>query len=289
MGHGQQKSVILWPVTRCIGKINWVIALLYYFCTKQLRLHHNMKKNLSVTFTLLIVFTVFGANAQDVPVGKNYLGIYAGVSQPLGDFKNTNYYNNQSGLARQSITYGINWAHYFNKHIAGVIDLSFQDQGRPSSDALQGLSAGYNADFNAQSTTVTITQRFQNFNILLGPQYSFYFGKFSFDVGASAGLLKSYDTPEYEINVYKQVVSSTTLESTTFYQRSSHASAFAYSGNIGLHYNVSDGFGFAFNAKYVNCAGITITNESNTYTNGRLVTKQPITVAQATLGLFFHF
>lgn len=248
-----------------------------------------MKKNLSITFTLLIVFTVFGAKAQEVPVGKNYLNIYAGVSQPVGDFKKVDYYNNQAGMARQSVTYGINWAHYFTRHIAGVVDFSFQDQGRPSSDALQALSAGYNADFNAQSTTVTVTQRFQNFNILLGPQYSFYFGSFSFDVGASAGLLKSFDTPEYEINVYKQIVSSTTLESTTFYQRSSHASALAYSGNIGLHYNVSDGFGFVFMGKYVASGGIAITNESNPYTNGRLVTKQPINVLQGTLGVFFHF
>ncbi len=248
-----------------------------------------MKKNLSILFTLIIAFIGLSTQAQDVPAGKNYLGFYAGVSQPLGDFKKVDYYDNQAGMARQSVTYGVNWAHYFTKHIAGVIDLSFQDQGRPSSDALQALSAGYNADFSAQSTTVTITQRFQNFNVLLGPQYSVYFGSFSFDVGVSAGLLKSFDTPEYEINVYKQVVSSTTLESTTFYQRSSHASAFAYGGNIGLHYNVSDGFGFAFNAKYVNCAGVAVTNDSNPYTNGRLVTKQPITVAQATLGLFFHF
>ena len=232
---------------------------------------------------------MLGAQAQDVPVGKNYLGIYAGISQPLGDFKKVDYYDNQAGMARQSVTYGINWAHYFSKHIAGVIDFSFQDQGRPSSDALQALSAGYNADYNAQSTTVTITQRFQNFNILLGPQYSFYFGSFSFDVGASAGLLKSFDTPEYEINVYKQLVNSTTLESTTFYQRSSHASAFAYSGNIGLHYNISDGFGFALSGKYVSCSGIAITNESNPYSNGRLVTKQPINVLQGTFGLFFHF
>jgi len=248
-----------------------------------------MKKNLTILFTLVIAFIATNVQAQDIPPGKNFLGLYAGISQPVGVFKSTDYYDNQAGLARQSVTYGISWAHYFTKHVAGVIDFSFQDQGRPSSDALQGLSNGYNADFNSETTTVTITQRYQNFNILLGPQYSFFFGKFSLDLGASAGLLKSFDTPEYEVNVYKQQISSTTVESTTFYQRSSHASAFAYSGNIGLKLNLSEGFGFALNAKYVGCDGIAITNESNTFTNGRLQTKQPINVVQGTLGIFFHF
>ncbi|OCX50272.1 hypothetical protein BEL04_23470 [Mucilaginibacter sp. PPCGB 2223] len=248
-----------------------------------------MKKNITILFTLFIALITVNVQAQDAPVGKNYLGIYLGISQPMGVFKSTDYYNNNAGMARGNVTYGISWAHYFTKHVAAIADISFQDQGRPSSDVLQTLSGGYNSDFNAQSTTVTVTERYQNLNLLLGPQYSFYFGKFSFDIGASAGLLKSFDTPEYEVNVYKQLVSSTTLESTTFYQRSSRASAFAYSGHAGLHLNLSDGFGFALTGKYVGCDGIAITNESNPYSNGRLVTKQPINVWQSTLGIFFHF
>ncbi|WP_448701594.1 hypothetical protein ACFGVR_05220 [Mucilaginibacter sp. AW1-3] len=249
-----------------------------------------MKKNITILFTLFIAFITVNVQAQDAPpAGKNYLGVYMGLSHPLGAFKNSDYYDNHAGFAKNGITYGINWAHYFSKHIAGVIDLSFQDQGRPTTDELQALSAGYNADYNAQSTTVSVTSRFQNYNILLGPQYSYFFGDFSLDVGVSAGLLKSLNTPEYELSVYKVAVGSTSGTSQIFYQRSSNASAFAYSGTIGLHYNVSSGFGFALTGKYVGSEGIAITNESNPYTVGRLVTKQPIDVLQGTFGIFFHF
>jgi len=248
-----------------------------------------MKKNITILFTLVIAFIATNVQAQEIPPGKNYLGLYMGVSEPVGVFKNTDYYNNNAGFAKRGITYGINWAHYFTKHIAAVADISFQDQGRPTTDELQTLSDGYNADYKAQSTTVSVTQRYQNFNFLLGPQYSFYFGDFSFDLGVSAGLLRSTDTPEYELTVYKTTVGTTTGTTQIFYQRSSPGSAFAYSGNIGLHYSVSSVFGFSLTGKYVGSEGITINNESNPYTVGRLVTKQPINVMQTTFGIFFHF
>jgi len=248
-----------------------------------------MKTILTLLFTSIIITTAFTTQAQDKPTGpKSYIGFYGGVSDPKGDFASTDYYNNSSGLANLGVTYSISGARYLFKNLAIAGTISFSDQGRPTSDALQGLANGYIADFKtAESSNVVITQRYQNLNLLLGPQYTFVFGGLNIDLGVSGGLLKSFNTPEYLTTILITGLTTTTPTSTTFTQKSSSAAAFAYSGTLGLRYNVSDGFGLALRGEYVNCSGINI--ETDNYTQGRHVTKQPISVLQGTFGFYFNF
>jgi hypothetical protein len=246
-----------------------------------------MKQLSTLLFTFFTTTIVFNAQAQNKTTGPaSYIGFYGGVSKPIGDFGSTNYYNNSAGMASLGTSFSVTGARYIYKNWAIAGSISYADQGRPSSEALQGLSDGYNADFKAGSTTVSITERYQNLNLLLGPQYTLVYGSLNIDLGLSAGLIKSFDTPQYLVTTTSLGVSPVT---TSFTQNSSTTSAFAYSGSVGVRYNLSDGFGLGLTGAYIGSSGFKVTTDGDTFTNGRLVTKQPFSVLNGTFGMYFNF
>src|SRR3569832_1977663 len=74
-----------------------------------LNTHHMYSNNIKRIFTTLIIaffaFIASRANAQDAQV-KSYFGFFGGVSNPLGEFKKADYYDNKSGFAKIGLTYG---------------------------------------------------------------------------------------------------------------------------------------------------------------------------------------
>ncbi|HEY0245323.1 MAG TPA: outer membrane beta-barrel protein [Mucilaginibacter sp.] len=242
-------------------------------------------KNFSILFLFAIGFLAsFTAKAQT----QNYISLYGGASIPTGQFSNADYgtlhnENNKAGYAKTGATFGLDAAFYLHSNwaIGGVI--SYQDQGRLSQKDVQNLSAGYTDAFAVDESTVTATKRYQNLNILVGPQYSFVFSKLTLDLRAEAGLIKSFSTPELKV-----VLEDPTDPAQTFYQRSSTSSAFAYGASAGLRYRLGSSWGLNLKGSYIGSDGFDITNENRRINAGRLVTKQSVSEIQTTLGLTFQ-
>ncbi|HEY0177996.1 MAG TPA: hypothetical protein VGC08_16555 [Pedobacter sp.] len=242
-----------------------------------------MRKYLFILSVVLFTFTIFDAQAQV----KSYIGFFGGLSTPTGNFAKSDYgeiyhENNKAGYAKNGFTFGVDGAWYLYKNLAIACTISYQDQGRLSQKDVQNLSAGFTDGFAVDNSTVTATKRYQNLNVLVGPQYSFVFcPKFIMDVRVVGGLIKSFATPETQVDLEDD-------PSHTFYQRSSTASAFAYGAGLGFRYSLTHKVGLALRGNYINSDGLTITNDNRVINAGRLVTKQPVSEIQTTLGLTFN-
>lgn len=241
-----------------------------------------MKKTLIIISTAFISLISLNASAQL----KSYLGVFGGISTPTGEFKKADYgeiyhENNKAGYAKNGFTIGLDGAYYFHKNWAVAGTISYQDQGQLNSSDVQNLSAGYTEGFGVDQSAVTSSKRYKNLNVLVGPQYTFVFNKLYVDLRANAGIIKSFSTPEID------VVLTDDDKDYPFTQHSSTATAFAYGGSAGLRYSFSKCIGLALKENYINSPGIKIDNDNRNNSAGRLVTKQPISEFQTTLGLTF--
>jgi hypothetical protein len=243
-----------------------------------------MKKYIILISAVLITLTTFKAKAQE----KSYWDIFGGVSVPTGQFANSDYGaflhdNNKAGFAKTGLTFGLDGAWYVHNNWAIAATISYQDQGQLSATDAHTLAAGYQNAFGVDQGAATSTKRYQSLNVLVGPQYSFYFSKFAVDLRANAGLIKSFSTPQIDIVITDAGIAY------PFSQESSKASAFAYGGSADLRYNFTKKLGIVLKENYVASSGIDITNTQRVNNAGRLDTKQPITILQTTLGLNFNF
>ena len=244
---------------------------------------------MKITFTLLsaifITLISFSAEAQDdKQYVKSYISIMGGISNPSGDFKQTNYYNNDAGFAKKGVTFGLEGAYYLYKNFGIGVNFSFQDQGELTFNDAQALATGYNASYVKDNTTVTAVNRYHNLSLMLGPQYSFLYKKFTLDLRAEGGYIKSSSTPN--ISVAFDNSDNTTQ---TITQLSSTAKAFGYGGLAGLRYRFADNWDVGIRGTYLKSNGIDIKNAGPTITTGRLVTKLPIEVIQTTASITLRF
>lgn len=244
-----------------------------------------MKKLIIIAIAAFISAITIKAQAQQ----KNYWGVFGGVSMPSGEFGSSDYgdfghENNKAGFAKTGYTFGLDGAWYIKKtNWAIAATLSYQDQGQLNAQDVQTLAAGYQDAFGVDQGAVTSTKRYQNLNVLVGPQYSWFFSKLAVDLRANIGWLKSFSTPQ--INV---VVTDDDIDH-PFAQESSKASAFAYGGSADLRYSLGKSLGLVLKENYVGSTGLAITNTERVNNAGRLDTKQPVNVFQTTLGLNFGF
>jgi hypothetical protein len=237
-----------------------------------------MKKiltSLTIAFTLLMAM---GAKAQV----KSYFGFFGGVSIPQGNFSSVDYDNNKSGFAKKGLTYGLDGAYYFSKNFGIGASITYQDNGELNQNDADSLAAGYTKSYGSDQSIVTAQNRYQTVNILLGPQYTFTYGKFLFDIRPSVGIIKIFSTPESNV-----LLSGITDQTGTFYQRGASATVLAYGGNLSLRYKLSDNLFLTLRGAYINSTGPSITNDDRTHEIGRYVTKLPITAINTTLGLSF--
>lgn len=233
------------------------------------------------------LFTVISVSVQAQT--RSYIGLFGGASIPTGQFSNKDYgtlynENNKAGYAKTGPVFGLDGAYYFHKNIAIGGLISYQDQGQLSKADVENLSAGYTDAFAVGESTVTSSERYSNLTALLGPQYSFMFDKLTVDVRLEAGLIKSFKTPELKI-----VLEDPQDPAQTFYQRSSKSTAFAYGASAGLRYALGPHFDVGVKGNFVHSEGFEVKNENRRVTAGRLVTKQPVSYVQTTLGLNYNF
>ncbi|MGZ3750507.1 MAG: outer membrane beta-barrel protein [Mucilaginibacter sp.] len=239
-----------------------------------------MKKTFTLfTLAFLLLLTV-SVKAQV----KSYVGFFGGLSTPQSDFAKTDYSNNKAGFAKTGVTFGLDGAYYFYKNLGIGATIAFHDQGELNSTDANTLATGYTASFAADQSTVTAVDRYHYTSALLGPQYSFTYGKFIFDLRASAGILKVSSTPSTQIALVGVID-----QTKTFSQQSASATVLGYGGNLGIRYKLSDGVTLALRGAYIDSQGPSITNNNRTTDIGRIVTRQPITALQTTIGLTFGF
>lgn len=236
---------------------------------------NHMKKTFTSLSIIFLIFISFSASAQV----KSYIGLYGGYSSPQGDFAKSTYDNNQSGFAKRGVTIAVDGAVYFYKNLAVGATISFQDQGKLDYNNVFALASGYTSSFSADGTTVTAVNRYHNWNILLGPQYSFQYGQFILDLRASAGIIKNVSTPDYTV-----YVTGVPAQSATFYQRNSSGTIFGYAGNMGLRYKLGNSWTFGIKGSYIQSPGFNVSNQGRTLNTGRLQTKQPVSEFQTTFG-----
>lgn len=246
-----------------------------------------MKQIFTLLTAALLMLITFNARAQDASSDddkpaklRSYISIFAGQSRAMGDFKKTDYSNPKSGFAKNGFVFGIDGAVYFYKHFAIGYTLSKQDQGNLTYDDDQKLSQGYTTDFKADGSTVTADKRYRSYNFLLGPQYTFVYHRFSFDIRASAGAIKNKATPSVAV-----AISGVKAQTATFTQQSSNGTAFAYGGSAAIKFDMGVGWGLSLKGNYINSKGPDITTTGRTSNLGRIVTKQPMTEGQLVLGL----
>jgi len=243
---------------------------------------NNIKKiftTVSIAFFVLVASNVY---AQDQNQQKSYFGFFGGVSNPMGDFKKADYYNNKAGFAKKGLTYGLDGAWYFHKNLAIGASITYQDNGELNQANADSLASGYTNSFSADQATTVATKRYQTVNILLGPQYTIAKGKFLLDLRASAGIIKIFSTPETST-----LLSDVPQQTALFYQRSANATILGYSGTAALRFKLSENVFLTARAAYLYSPGPSITNDGRTVNLGRLVTKQPFNTLNTTIGLNF--
>src|ERR1700722_14849357 len=152
-----------------------------------------MKKNFTILSAILITLFSLTAKAQDdKPEAKSYMALFGGLSIPTGSYASTAYSNNNSGFAKKGETFGFDFGIYLHKNLGIGITLAYQDQGELDSTDVQNLANGYNSSFFKNQTSVTAVGRHTNLTFMAGPQYSFLYKNFTFDLRAQAGVIKSF-------------------------------------------------------------------------------------------------
>ncbi|QQL49567.1 hypothetical protein [Mucilaginibacter ginkgonis] len=216
----------------------------------------------------------------------SYIGLFGGLSSPLGDFKSTDYNNNKSGYAKRGINFGLDGAVYFYKNLAIGATVSYQDQGQFSQDDATNISTGYAVSYKADGATGSITGRYQSYAFLIGPQYSIPVWKgFVVDLRAFGGALTTTTTPEITMQL-----NGAPAQTAAFYQRSAKGSSLAYGGSAAIRYRVDDTFSFVLKGNYLQSEGPHVNSDAiNNPAAARYVTRQPYNAFQTTLGIDFSF
>jgi len=170
-----------------------------------------------------------------------------------------------------------------HKNFGFGVTFTYQDQGELDAADAQNIANGYNSFFGKEQTTATTVGRYQNINLLAGPQYSFVIKKFTLDLRADAGVIKSFQTPTIT------VVFDYASNGETFTQFSSGSLAVAYGGSASLRYAFSDAWDVGFRINYVDTNGLKIENTGNPDTGGRFQTQLPVNVLQSTFSILLKF
>ncbi len=239
-----------------------------------------MKRYFTIITFAALLFTSLNVSAQV----KSYISLFGGMSNPQGNYGSTSYSNNQSGFAKKGVTFGIDGAVYVYKNLGIGYTFSFQDQGKLNYTDTYNLAQNYTTSYNATSTTVNAYDRFHNFNLMVGPQYSFTYSKFILDIRAFGGLVDVTSTPETQVELL-----GVPQQSAYFYQRRSHGILLGYGASGGIRYKLSDNLSIGVKVAYIASPGPKVTTDGRTENLGRYVTSLPVNELQTTLGLSLNF
>lgn len=232
-----------------------------------------MKRILSA---LLIIVAALNADAQ------SFIGVTGGLSLPGGNYSKGDYNNDKSGFAKSGFNVGITGAYFFKKShwgVGGVVSLTHF--GFKNS---QGLADGYKDAFDVDSATVYIKGSNQSVNVLVGPYYSFDFGKFNLDLRLLGGVVNA-TLPGNEVYLEDGI-------DNRLLQKKSTATAFGWQGGAALRYTVCSHIGILLGVDYFySKPDFSIDNENRPVNAGRKIEgyKEAISGLQTNLGVVYTF
>lgn len=233
--------------------------------------------------SLLAISTVLPAQDKKPvkPTGKSFIAITGGVSTVSGNYSKGDYYNSQSGFAKDGFNLGLTGAWFFKNSNWGIGGHFFYTHYGFNNS--KGMAEGYKEDFDLDSTTVYIKGQNQTLNFLVGPYYNFSFGKLQLDIHALVGLTHA-TLPGNEVYLEDGIGNQ-------LIQRKATAGALGLEGGFNLKYSLTNHFGVLIGANY-NYAkpDFDIVNENRKVVAGRKVDKynEPIAGIQGNIGVFYQ-
>ncbi|HSZ24569.1 MAG TPA: outer membrane beta-barrel protein [Cytophagaceae bacterium] len=217
---------------------------------------------------------------------KSFIGLSTGLSAPVGNFAKADAgeignWNNTSGFAKTGYSIGLEGAYFFLPKIGIGGSVTYTDHGQLNNKDANTLASAYQQAFDVDQGAVTTVGRYKTLNAMVGPYLSFPYKKFTFDVRAMAGILKSFSTPEVDV-----VLTDASINY-PFSQKSSTASSFGWQTGIGGRYLLMKRISLTLRGDYFHTNGIKIENADRNNVSGRLVTNQVMSWINWSVGVAY--
>lgn len=218
---------------------------------------------------------LLAAQAQNKP--NAFIEVFGGSTSPSGQFSKADYHDLTSGFAKSSYVLGVSGAVFFGGNLGLGVTLSQADYGVNTS----ALANGYLGDFAVDEATAT-SKHYKFNNLLVGPYYSFAFGKLTLDlrglVGVSAATL-----PALRVALEDQ---------SEFTQNKATATGFAYQVGAGLRLALFKNLGISIRGDYGSTKPKFVVSYDNVNnSSGRTITgyNQSVNSLNGTVGIFYQF
>jgi hypothetical protein len=260
-------------------------------------------KKLSIFIAMLALYT--GVNAQDAStpakssdnstMSNGFIGLLGGSSISMGNWTHTSYItgdagkwlsdnpdNLSAGFAGNGSTFGVEGAWYFCKYVGIGGQVSYSHY---VFKGLDSLSSGYDASFDVDQITTTVSGGYDIWNFMTGLYLRFPCSD-KLDVTAKLlGGFTSATTPQIVVDVYDGGV-----DDGVFTQQRCTANSFGYMAGLGISYKLNNWLGLNLQGIYASSEpDFMIDNTNRNNTIGRLITeyKQPLTNFNICLGVTY--
>ncbi|WP_080054244.1 outer membrane beta-barrel protein [Spirosoma aerolatum] len=232
-----------------------------------------MKKLLFISLIGLI--SLAQAQAQNKP--NAFVEVFGGINTVSGNFSQADYSNASSGFAKAGYVLGVQGAFFFGGNLGLGVTLSQSDYGVNT----MALADGYREDFDVDEATVA-SKHYKFNNLLVGPYYSFAFGRVTLDLRGLVGI-SAATLPALRVALEDQ---------STFTQNKATATGFAYQVGAGLRVPIVKNLGLSLRADYANTKPkFVVAYDNINNSSGRTITgyNQPVSNINGTLGIFYQF
>ena len=257
-------------------------------------------KKLSIFILMLALYS--GIKAQDAStpakspdnstMSNGFIGLLGGYSISTGNWTHTSYItgdagkwlsdNLSAGFADNGSTFGIEGGWYFCKYvgIGGLVSYSHY-----AFKGLDSISAGYDASFDVDQITTTVSGGYDILNFMTGLYFRF---PCSDKLAVTAKLLGGFTsatTPQIAV-----AVEDGGVEDGTFTQQRCTANSFGYMAGLGVSYKLNNWLGLNLQGIYASSEpDFLIDNTNRNNSIGRLITeyKQPLTNFNICLGVTY--
>ena len=230
---------------------------------------------------LLLIFLSQLFYAQ--PSRRNYVGLAAGPSFAMGNFKQTLISDSTSGFAKTGVGVTFNYSYRFTHNLGVIVMINYASNGfnyETYSDSLENLHPDYDV-------SVLNNSNWSGGGVLAGLFLTFPFSEnFSWDVRGSFGFYGVY-SPQVTINAVNK---NDPGDKSEYYLEKASAFSYAYSFGTGFKYALRNYYILVF-VDYYN-SPLTFKNASGwDWDNKPYETsfKQNISTLELTFGLGYFF
>ncbi len=234
-------------------------------------------------YTLLILLILISQLFYAQPARRNYVGLAAGPSFPMGNFKSTQLSDSTSGFAKTGVGVTFNYSYRITHNLGVVAMINYASNGfnyQAYADSLEHIHTTHNV-------SVSNSSNWSGGGILAGLFLTFPFSdNFSWDVRASFGFYGVY-SPQVTINAVNK---DDPNDKSEYYREKASAFSYAYSFGTGFKYALSKYYLLVFVDYYA--SPLTFDNASGwDWDNKPYETsfKQNISTLELTFGLGYFF